>query len=173
MSKTMLPEGTLEGQTAVITGGGSGIGFGIAQELTRLGPKVVLAGRKQEKLDAAAEKINNDGGEAFGVATDVRLHFHQRFESRGRCVGHEDIKSSPFFLDGVEHAVNLFEVFKVCLKKQGVATRFANFRYRFFRHVCLAVVMDGYISTGFCRCYSSGFPDSTGTACDKNFFSFK
>lgn len=72
MAKTMLPEGTMEGQTAVITGGGSGIGFGIAQELSRLGAKVVLAGRKQEKLDAAAEKINHDGGKAFGIVTDVR-----------------------------------------------------------------------------------------------------
>lgn len=72
MAKTMLPEGTLEGQTAVITGGGSGIGFGVAQELSRLGAKVVLAGRKQEKLDAAVEKIAANGGEAFGIVTDVR-----------------------------------------------------------------------------------------------------
>lgn len=72
MRNTMLPEGTLEGQTAVITGGGSGIGFGIAQEFSRLGATVVLAGRKQEKLDAAADKINTEGGKAFGVATDVR-----------------------------------------------------------------------------------------------------
>ncbi|HET7629664.1 MAG TPA: SDR family oxidoreductase [Bacillales bacterium] len=72
MNKKMLPEGTLEGQTAVITGGGSGIGFGIAQELSRLGAKVVIAGRKQEKLDAAVETINGNGGEAFGVVTDVR-----------------------------------------------------------------------------------------------------
>lgn len=72
MEQNMLPDGTLQGQTAVITGGGSGIGFGIAQELTRLGAKVVLASRKQEKLDKAVDQINNDGGEAFGIATDVR-----------------------------------------------------------------------------------------------------
>lgn len=72
MDKKMLPDGTLQGQTAVITGGGSGIGFGIAQELSRLGAKVVLASRKQEKLDKATDQIKSSGGEAFGVATDVR-----------------------------------------------------------------------------------------------------
>lgn len=72
MTKEMLPEGTLEGQTAVITGGGSGMGFGIAQELSRLGAQVVLVGRKQEKLDAAVADIEKAGGQAFGVPTDIR-----------------------------------------------------------------------------------------------------
>lgn len=72
MEKKMLPEETLQGQTAVITGGGSGIGFGIAQELSRLGANIVLASRKQEKVDKAAEQIKNEGGDAIGVATDVR-----------------------------------------------------------------------------------------------------
>lgn len=72
MASTMLPEGTLSGQTAVVTGGGSGIGLGIAQELGRLGARVVLAGRKVEKLEAARDALARDGVEALAVPTDIR-----------------------------------------------------------------------------------------------------
>lgn len=72
MTRTMLPEGTLLGQTAVITGGGSGIGLGIARELARLGATVVLAGRKMERLEEAKQSIREDGGTALTMVTDVR-----------------------------------------------------------------------------------------------------
>ncbi|MDQ0191027.1 SDR family oxidoreductase [Alicyclobacillus cycloheptanicus] len=72
MAETMLPKGTLSGRTAVVTGGGSGIGFGIASELARLGATVVLAGRKQERLEAAAQEIQTAGGQALAVPTDIR-----------------------------------------------------------------------------------------------------
>lgn len=72
MPKTMLPEGTYKGQTAVITGGASGIGFGIAQELGRLGAHVVLAGRRPERLEAAVSALRSEGIDALGVSTDVR-----------------------------------------------------------------------------------------------------
>ncbi len=45
----------LQGKTAVITGGGTGIGLGIAQALTAEGCRVVIAGRREEKLREAAE----------------------------------------------------------------------------------------------------------------------
>lgn len=72
MRQTMLPEGTLAGQTAVITGGGSGIGLGIAQELGRLGAKIVLAGRKPETLEAALQKLGAEQVEAIAQPTDIR-----------------------------------------------------------------------------------------------------
>jgi NAD(P)-dependent dehydrogenase (short-subunit alcohol dehydrogenase family) len=68
----MLPAGTLDGKTAVITGGATGIGLGIAQELSRLGAKVILASRKAEKVEAACKQLEAEGGQAFGVPTDVR-----------------------------------------------------------------------------------------------------
>jgi NAD(P)-dependent dehydrogenase (short-subunit alcohol dehydrogenase family) len=43
--------GLLEGQVALVTGGGTGIGFGIAELLSALGAHVVLASRKPEHLE--------------------------------------------------------------------------------------------------------------------------
>jgi NAD(P)-dependent dehydrogenase (short-subunit alcohol dehydrogenase family) len=62
----------LQGKTAVITGGGSGINFAIAQRFAAEGATVGLIGRTQEKLDTAARSIIDAGGKAVGFAADVR-----------------------------------------------------------------------------------------------------
>jgi NAD(P)-dependent dehydrogenase (short-subunit alcohol dehydrogenase family) len=66
----MLPEKTFEGRTGVITGGATGIGFAIAREVARLGGRVVLASRKEEKLTASVEQIRSETGRADAA------HFH-------------------------------------------------------------------------------------------------
>lgn len=58
----------LEGKVAVVTGGTTGIGLGIAQELAAEGAKVFITGRRQEELDAAVQAI---GKSAVGVRGDV------------------------------------------------------------------------------------------------------
>jgi NAD(P)-dependent dehydrogenase (short-subunit alcohol dehydrogenase family) len=58
----MLPEKTFEGRVGIITGGGTGIGFGIARELARLGATVVLASRKEEHLGPAVEQLRSETG---------------------------------------------------------------------------------------------------------------
>ncbi|QRO02159.1 SDR family oxidoreductase [Archangium violaceum] len=60
--------GALDGKTAIITGGGSGIGFAIAERFVKEGANVVLAGRSQKRLDEAVEKL---GRRARGMVTDV------------------------------------------------------------------------------------------------------
>ncbi len=51
-----------KGRNIVVTGGGSGIGRCTAHELAALGARVVLIGRRQEKLDMVAGEIEEDGG---------------------------------------------------------------------------------------------------------------
>jgi NAD(P)-dependent dehydrogenase (short-subunit alcohol dehydrogenase family) len=62
----------LEGKSAVITGGGSGINLAIAKRFAQQGAKVALIGRTKEKLDAACAEIRSAGGAASGHPADVR-----------------------------------------------------------------------------------------------------
>jgi NAD(P)-dependent dehydrogenase (short-subunit alcohol dehydrogenase family) len=62
----------LAGKTAFVTGGGSGIGQRMAERFAEHGAKVMLVGRKQEKLDAAQSAILSSGGTASTASVDVR-----------------------------------------------------------------------------------------------------
>jgi NAD(P)-dependent dehydrogenase (short-subunit alcohol dehydrogenase family) len=61
-------EGNYSGKSAVITGGGSGIGFAIAKLLVDGGGQVVITGRSQTTLDDARERL---GENAASVRSDV------------------------------------------------------------------------------------------------------
>lgn len=56
---------------AVVTGGASGIGFGVAAALARRGAKVVIADIEAERALVAAERLRDEGLEATGVFLDV------------------------------------------------------------------------------------------------------
>jgi NAD(P)-dependent dehydrogenase (short-subunit alcohol dehydrogenase family) len=68
----MLPEGTYDGHTVLVTGGGTGLGKAIAVEFGRLGARVAVASRSAEHRDAGVAAVEAAGGEAVGVELDVR-----------------------------------------------------------------------------------------------------
>jgi len=55
----------------VVTGASSGIGEATARALAAAGAAVALAGRREDRLEALAGRIDADGGRALAVATDV------------------------------------------------------------------------------------------------------
>jgi NAD(P)-dependent dehydrogenase (short-subunit alcohol dehydrogenase family) len=59
-------------KTVFVTGGGSGINLGIAKTFARLGARIAICGRSQERLDGAAAKLRALGSEVFAQAADVR-----------------------------------------------------------------------------------------------------
>jgi 3-oxoacyl-[acyl-carrier protein] reductase len=61
----------LSGRSAIVTGGGTGIGRATATLLASLGAQDTLAGRKVEALERVAEDIRTAGGGAYPVPTDV------------------------------------------------------------------------------------------------------
>jgi peroxisomal 2,4-dienoyl-CoA reductase len=64
--------GLLNGQVALVTGGGTGIGLGISELLAELGAHVVIASRKPQHLEAALTTITAHGHQASVVQLDVR-----------------------------------------------------------------------------------------------------
>lgn len=71
-SHPVFRDGLLDGQVGIITGGATGIGFGISSTLAQLGMHVVLASRKPEHLQPAVDAIVAAGGKASAVPVDVR-----------------------------------------------------------------------------------------------------
>jgi NAD(P)-dependent dehydrogenase (short-subunit alcohol dehydrogenase family) len=71
MTASFHPE-LLRGKTALVAGGTSGIGLGIARAMAAHGARVAVLGRNAEKAEAAAQTIRDDGGEARAFSADVR-----------------------------------------------------------------------------------------------------
>lgn len=62
---------SLAGRTALVTGGGSGVGLAMAEALGRAGARLVLAGRDGGKLQSAAGRLATLGAHADTVAADL------------------------------------------------------------------------------------------------------
>jgi NAD(P)-dependent dehydrogenase (short-subunit alcohol dehydrogenase family) len=61
----------LDGQVAIVTGAGRGVGEAIAKELARRGAAVAVAARTDREIDEVVRTIELDGGTAVAVPTDV------------------------------------------------------------------------------------------------------
>jgi len=65
--------GLLEGRTAIITGAGTGIGLATARRLHKEGAKVVICGRRLERLREASLAISSRGERVYMVQADVTV----------------------------------------------------------------------------------------------------
>ena len=83
----------LGNKIAVVAGGSSGCGLGIAAELAKEGASVVVSGRTKEKVDAAVSHIHGFGGKAVGVVADmaIRSDALEIVEQARRSFGDPDI----------------------------------------------------------------------------------
>ena len=61
----------LQGQVAILTGGGRGIGAAAAERLTGLGARVVLAARSEDEVEAVASRLRGQGRQAIAVPGDI------------------------------------------------------------------------------------------------------
>jgi len=61
----------LQGKTAIITGGNSGVGAAAAVMFAREGANVVISARRKEALEEVAAKIRAEGGNVLAVPTDI------------------------------------------------------------------------------------------------------
>ena len=70
--RSIFRPGLFEGQTIIVTGGGTGIGRAVAHELASLGAHVVLAARTLANLEQVAAEIREAGGAASTFACNIR-----------------------------------------------------------------------------------------------------
>ena len=68
---TMLPSMRLDGQIALVTGAGRGIGRGCALALAEAGAEVIAMSRTADEIEAVAAEIGAKGGRARAMVCDV------------------------------------------------------------------------------------------------------
>jgi NAD(P)-dependent dehydrogenase (short-subunit alcohol dehydrogenase family) len=96
---------SLEGQTALVTGGGKGIGRAIALALAARGARIVITGREERALGETVGELANAGAKARHVTGDVR---------------------DPAHLDrAVERAIEVFGRLDIVIANAGVSGRVA------------------------------------------------
>ena len=72
----------LQGKVAFVTGGGTGITGGVARAFAEHGAKLAIVSRKEENLVPMQQFIQENGGECFAAAMDVRDFERCKMRSR-------------------------------------------------------------------------------------------
>jgi gluconate 5-dehydrogenase len=122
----------LAGKTAMITGGGTGLGFGMARCLVAAGAKVILVGRRKEPLDKACAAL---GKSSLALAGDVTA-----LESIPPLVLQAEKLAGPISLL-INNAGNHF-------KKEAVATSDAEFASLMQTHITGAFALTREVARG-------------------------
>lgn len=123
----------LAGETALITGGGTGLGLGMAKCLAVAGAKVVLVGRREKELKAAAAQIGSD---ASWVVHDItQLSHADKLISAA-----EKAAAAPISI--------LINNAGIHLKKSATDTTPADFQSVLTTHVCAAHALAAAVLPG-------------------------
>lgn len=123
----------LTGETALITGGGTGLGLGMAKCLANAGAKVVLVGRREDELKKAVAEI---GSQASFVAHDIT----QLNRAAELVAAAEKISGSPISI--------LVNNAGIHLKKPAVETKPEEFQSVLTTHVCAAQALTAAVLPG-------------------------
>lgn len=123
----------LDGETALITGGGTGLGFGIARCLARAGARVVLVGRRVPELDAAVAAI---GAGACRVSHDIT-----RLDRAPALVAAAEAEAGASITILVNNAGNH-------LKKPAAETTPEEFQSVLSTHLCAAQALSAAVLPG-------------------------
>jgi NAD(P)-dependent dehydrogenase (short-subunit alcohol dehydrogenase family) len=92
----------ISGKTAIVTGGGTGIGRGISLALAEVEVNVVLTGRRQGPLDEVSKAIEKAGGKCLVIVADVTIEedVRQLVEGTVQAFGAVDIVVSNAGIGG-------------------------------------------------------------------------
>jgi NAD(P)-dependent dehydrogenase (short-subunit alcohol dehydrogenase family) len=135
---------SLDGHIALVTGGGRGIGRGIALALARHGAAVAVMARSTEEIDRVAEEIRDAGGRGLAVAGDVskRADIEIGLQRIHDSLGTVDILINNAGIIGPIHALLESE------PDRWAHTQEVNLLGAFY---CLQAVLPGMLKTGWGR----------------------
>jgi NAD(P)-dependent dehydrogenase (short-subunit alcohol dehydrogenase family) len=102
---------SLQGKVVLVTGASSGLGEHFAQVVSHAGARVVIAARRQERLQALAERLREQGGAVLAVALDVtsRDSVEAAFDAAERAFGVIDVVVNNAGVGGAVKALEVSE----------------------------------------------------------------
>ncbi|WP_181132508.1 SDR family NAD(P)-dependent oxidoreductase [Pseudomonas capeferrum] len=102
---------SLQGKVVLVTGASSGLGEHFAQVVSAAGARTVIAARRQERLQALAGRLREQGGEVLAVALDVtsRDSVEAAFDAAERAFGIIDVVVNNAGVGGAVKALEVSE----------------------------------------------------------------
>ncbi|AVD89971.1 2-deoxy-D-gluconate 3-dehydrogenase [Pseudomonas sp. SWI44] len=102
---------SLQGKVVLVTGASSGLGEHFAQVVATAGARVVIAARREERLQALAARLRELGGEVLAVALDVtsRDSVEAAFDAAERAFGVVDVVVNNAGVGGAVKALEVSE----------------------------------------------------------------